>query len=66
MFKAWFVLGKLGGFNSQNQQVQQQFYSVSHMEYDMAEANSSEGDVPTHVFHAMGGPEFRGKWARAW
>jgi hypothetical protein len=38
---------------------------VSHMTYDMELANG-ESDVPSCVFHAMGGPEYKGKWARAW
>ena len=66
VFKAWFVLGKLGGFNSENMQVQSNFYEVSNMEYDIEMANASEGDVPTCVFHAMGGPEYRGQWCRCW
>ena len=65
VFKAWFVLGKLGGFNSENMQVQANFFEVSNMEYDMEEANG-ESDVPTRVFHAMGGPEYNGKYCRAW
>ena len=64
VFKAWFVLGKLGGFNSENQQVQQNFFEVSNMQYDMELANG-ESDVPQCVFHSMGGPEYKGKWARA-
>jgi hypothetical protein len=44
---AWFVLGKMGGFNSENMQVQSNFFEVSNMEYDMDMANSSDGDVPT-------------------
>ena len=35
------------------------------MTYDMELANG-ESDVPSCVFHAMGGPEYKGKWARAW
>ena len=65
VFKAWFVLGKLGGFNSENMQVQANFFEVSNMEYDMEEANG-ESDVPTCVFHAMGGPEYNSKYCRAW
>jgi len=65
VFKAWFVLGKLGGFNSDNMQVQSNFFEVSHMKYDMEQANG-ESDVPSCVFHAMGGPEYKGRWARAW
>ena len=31
VFKAWFVLGKLGGFNSENMQVQANFYEVGRL-----------------------------------
>ena len=65
VFKAWFVLGKLGGFNSENMQVQSNFFEVSRMDDDMELANG-ESDVPACVFHAMGGPEYKGRWARAW
>ena len=65
VFKAWFVLGKLGGFNSDNMQVQANFFEVSNMEYDMDQANG-DGDVPTAMFHAMGGPEYKGRWCRCW
>jgi hypothetical protein len=41
------------------------FFEVSHMTYDMELANG-ESDVPACVFHAMGGPEYKGRWARAW
>lgn len=61
VFKAWFVLGKLGGYNTENMQVQANFFEVSNMDYDMEQANGSEGDVPTCVFHAM----VSGKWANA-
>ena len=61
MFKAWFVLGKLGGFNSENMQVQANF-EVSNR-YDMGRG---ESDARTCVFHAMGGPEYNSKYCRAW
>ena len=67
VFKAWFVLWKLGGFNSENAQVQSNFFEVSNMKYDMDLANGDgDGDVNRCVFHALGEPEYRGKWARCW
>jgi hypothetical protein len=30
------------------------YHEVSNMEYDMAEANATDSDTPTCVFHAMG------------
>ena len=38
VFKAWFVLGKLGGFNSDNMQVQANFFEVSNF-YVVAKRN---------------------------
>jgi hypothetical protein len=65
VFKAWFVLGKLGGFNDSRLQVAE--YSIravnviSHMPYKVATA----AEEPCY-FHAMGECEFRGKWMRCW
>jgi|AntAceMinimDraft_11_1070367.scaffolds.fasta_scaffold78799_1 hypothetical protein len=38
-------------------QVQANFYEVSNMDYDMEQANASDGDIPSAVFHAMAGME---------
>ena len=65
IFKAWFILGKLGGFNSANLQVQQHVDaagdSVSNLRYVVDEQGG-----PLSVFHAMGDVEFRDNWARCW
>jgi len=65
VLKAWFILGKLGGFNAANLQVQEHVdeasVSVSNLAYDTA----GEGG-PACVFHAMGEVEYRDAWARVW
>ena len=66
VFKAWFVLGKLGGFNSNNMQVQENFDTVSFMDYSMEQAHEFSTDTSTHVFHEMSELEYRAKWCRVW
>jgi hypothetical protein len=66
VFKAWFVLGKLGGFNSNNLQVQDNFDSVSFMDYSMEQAHEFSTDTSTHVFHEMSEPEYKANWCRVW
>lgn len=65
VLKAWFIVGKLGGFNSSNLQVQrhvnQAATSVSNMRY-----SAEERDESACVFHAMGEPEFKDNWMRCW
>ena len=71
VFKAWFVLGKLGGFNSDNMQVQANFFEVSNMEYDMEQANGGERRthvrVPRHgrtEYKGGGGADAGSTWER--
>lgn len=66
VFKAWFVLGKLGGFNSYNMQAQENFDSVSFMDYSMEQAHEFSTDTSTHVFHEMSEVEFKVEWARVY
>lgn len=58
----WFFLGKLGGFNAENLQVQETGLDLSYMHYrdDLAE------DSLLSVMHNMGEVEYRGIWARCW
>jgi hypothetical protein len=66
VFKAWFVLGRLGGFNSYNMQAQENFDSVSFMDYSMEQAHEFSTDTSTHVFHEMSEVEFKVEWARVY
>ncbi len=62
LFDSWFLLGKLGGFNAENLQVQEVGIEISYMEYsqDMA------GQSMMAVMHNMGDVEYEGLWGRCW
>ncbi len=62
LFNSWFFLGKLGGFNAENLQVQDTGLDLSHLEYNAAQADSSL----MAVMHNMGEFEYNGNWARCW
>lgn len=62
VFDSWFLLGKLGGFNAENLQVQETGVDISYMHYEL--------DYPDHsltsLMHNMGKLEYQGTWARCW
>lgn len=62
VFDSWFFLGKLGGFNAENLQVQEAGLDISYMDYsdDLAEESLMS------VMHNMGEVEYQGNWARCW
>lgn len=62
VFDSWFFLGKLGGFNAENLQVQEIGWELSYMEYDQDVADNSL----MALMHNMGEFEYLGKWARCW
>lgn len=62
VFDSWFFLGKLGGFNAENLQVQDVGLDISYMEYDQDIA----GDSMLALMHNMGEVEYEGLWARCW
>ena len=62
VFNSWFFLGKLGGFNAENVQVQEVGLDVSYMEYDEDMADSSM----LALMHNMGDVEYEGNWGRCW
>jgi hypothetical protein len=59
---SWFLLGKLGGFNAENLQVQDTGLEISYMDYD---ENASD-ETFMALMHNMGEIEYRGTWARCW
>ena len=61
-FNSWFYLGKLGGFNAENLQVQDTGVDISFMDYDMDVAES----VLMAPMHNMGDFQYLGNWARCW
>lgn len=62
VFDSWFLLGKLGGFNAENLQVQDIGLEISYMDYstDMAE------DSFIALMHNMGEIEYQGTLVRCW
>jgi len=62
VFSSWFFLGKLGGFNAENLQVQDVGLDISYMDYD----NDVAGDSMLALMHNMGDVEYEGTWARCW
>ena len=62
LFNSWFYLGKLGGFNAENLQVNDTGVEVSYMDYhdDLA------GDALMAPMHNMAEFEYEGTWARCW
>ena len=62
LFNSWFFLGKLGGFNAENLQVQDAGIEISYMDYDTDMADS----VLMSPMHNIGNFEFLGTWGRCW
>ncbi|MGL6283897.1 MAG: DUF3531 family protein, partial [Microcoleaceae cyanobacterium] len=61
-FDSWFFLGKLGGFNGENLQVQEAGIDFNFMEYDQDRYSNSL----MSVMHNIGDVEYEGLWARCW
>ena len=62
LFNSWFYIGKLGGFNAENLQVQETGVEISYMEYDMQETEAAL----MSPMHNMGNFEYLGTWGRCW
>jgi len=62
VLNSWFFLGKLGGFNAENLQVQDVGLEISQMDYDETTANNSL----LALMHNMGDVEYEGVWGRCW
>ena len=60
LFNSWFYLGKLGGFNAENLQVQETGIEISYMDYDIEEANNKL----MSPMHNMSHFEYLGVWGR--
>ena len=65
VFKAWYVLGKLGGFNDSRLQVAEYAITAVHAISNMPYQLPAKGDEPCY-FHAMGDCQFKGNWMRCW
>jgi hypothetical protein len=62
VFNSWFFLGKLGGFDAENLQVQEVGIDISYMDYDDRIAAESL----MAVMHNKGEFEYEGTWGRCW
>ncbi|MBE9055458.1 MULTISPECIES: DUF3531 family protein [Sphaerospermopsis] len=62
VFNSWFYLGKLGGFNAENLQVQETGLDLSYMDYD----NQGYDQSMLALMHNMGEFEYEGEWGRCW
>tara|TARA_B100000900_G_scaffold318024_1_gene277086 strand:+ start:111 stop:554 length:444 start_codon:yes stop_codon:yes gene_type:complete len=62
VFDSWYVLGRLGGFNSENLQSHQEGAELSWMNYDN---NLFSTSVPS-LMHNLGQMEYQDLWSRCW
>ena len=62
LFNSWFYLGKLGGFNAENLQVQDTGVEISYMEYD----RTALDNALMSPMHNMAEFEYLGTWGRSW
>jgi hypothetical protein len=62
IFDSWFFLGKLGGFNAENLQIQDTGNEISYMQYD----TDKPDDTYVSLMHNMGEFEYEGSWGRVW
>lgn len=62
LFNSWFYLGKLGGFNAENLQVQDRGIEISYFDYDLSTAENAL----MSPMHNMGNFEYLGVWGRCW
>lgn len=62
VFSSWFLLGKLGGFNAENLQVQDTGLDISYMDYNQDAA----ADSFMALMHNMSDLEYQSTWGRCW
>ena len=62
LFNSWFYLGKLGGFNAENLQVQDIGIDISYMDYNP----SSVENALMAPMHNMSDFQYEGTWGRCW
>ena len=62
LFDSWYVLGRLGGFNSENLQTHEEGAELSWMAYDNELSKSS---MPS-LMHNLGQLEYQNLWSRCW
>ena len=62
VFDSWYVIGRLGGFNAENLQVNDAGSDLSWMAYDN---DGAESAMPA-LMHNMGQLEYQDDWGRCW
>ncbi|HEY9634450.1 MAG TPA: DUF3531 family protein [Coleofasciculaceae cyanobacterium] len=62
VFNSWFFLGKLGGFDAENLQIQDVGLDISYMDYDEDQADNSM----MALMHNKSDFDYQGTWARCW
>ncbi|NET57399.1 MAG: DUF3531 family protein [Symploca sp. SIO2E6] len=62
VFNSWFFLGKLGGFDAENLQVQEVGLEISYLDYDHKRADRKM----MALMHNQGEFEYLGIWGRCW
>lgn len=62
ILNSWFFIGKLGGFNAENLQVQETGVDISYFDFDHDESERSL----ISLMHNMAEVEFQGLWSRCW
>ncbi|MGB7440288.1 MAG: DUF3531 family protein [Coleofasciculaceae cyanobacterium] len=62
LFNSWFFLGKLGGFDAENLQVQEIGVDLSYLEYSHQVADKSL----MALMHNKADFEYLGTWGRCW
>ena len=62
VFDSWYVIGRLGGFNSGNLQAHQAGADLSWMNYNSEEESSN---LPA-LMHNLGQFEYKNEWGRCW
>ena len=62
LLDSWFYLGKLGGFNAENLQIQETGIDINYMQYNQDYADHAM----MSLMHNMGDMEFLGNWGRCW
>jgi hypothetical protein len=62
LFNSWFFLGKLGGFDAENLQVQDVGIDISYFDYD---ERAADGSLMS-LMHNKSDFEYLGTWGRCW
>ena len=62
VFDSWYVIGRLGGFNAENLQVNDAGSDLSWKGYDN---DGAESAMPA-LMHNMGQLEYQNEWGRCW